>query len=495
MTLLNSKGEKAMLTRRALDNEDTPWWQPMLFGAMAGGLAWGIRGQYGHETGAMMAGLLVSLTLVYLLCWGASSSQVVRAVAWTTIAMGVGGSMTYGQTLGLTQNPPVIGNWAALGWGLLGCAVKGGLWIGFAGVFLGMGLSGVRYRPIELLLLTLGLVAVYILGMTIFNSPFDIENKRLPLLYFSSAWRWEPGADIEPRREYWGGMVLALAAVAAYVRIRRKDTLALRMALWGLLGGAVGFPLGQSLQAWHAWNAAAVSEALPWLSTKINWWNMMETTFGATMGGTLGLGLWLNRERIQPANDPKLIPSEVGALLLVAHLILLVGAEFLGVPIVEPVYDMGIIMIIIPVVAVAGGRWWSYWMLLPVTLLPIAVKTVLFVGYEAKTTHPGVAWIAYFAIPMAVVIAAAVWFARLAEAGGSARRFSAHALLLSVWTLFFLNFAIFDYSWPWSEWTARTPNAIIFAVFALGLTGMVVVTELNYPEQKGSRPNARSEPS
>jgi hypothetical protein len=28
----------------------------MLLAAMAGGLAWGIRGQYGHETGAMMAG-------------------------------------------------------------------------------------------------------------------------------------------------------------------------------------------------------------------------------------------------------------------------------------------------------------------------------------------------------------------------------------------------------------------------------------------------------
>jgi len=28
---------------------------------MAGGLGWGIRGQYGHEAGAMIAGLLVRL--------------------------------------------------------------------------------------------------------------------------------------------------------------------------------------------------------------------------------------------------------------------------------------------------------------------------------------------------------------------------------------------------------------------------------------------------
>ena len=41
-----------------------PAWQPILLGAMAGGLGWGIRGQYGHETGAMMAGLLVGLLVL-----------------------------------------------------------------------------------------------------------------------------------------------------------------------------------------------------------------------------------------------------------------------------------------------------------------------------------------------------------------------------------------------------------------------------------------------
>jgi len=43
------------------------WFPCILFPALAGGMAWGIRGQYGHETGAMMAGLLVSGTLVFLL--------------------------------------------------------------------------------------------------------------------------------------------------------------------------------------------------------------------------------------------------------------------------------------------------------------------------------------------------------------------------------------------------------------------------------------------
>ncbi len=38
---------------------------PMFFASLAGGMGWGIRGQYGHETGAMLAGRLVALVLVY----------------------------------------------------------------------------------------------------------------------------------------------------------------------------------------------------------------------------------------------------------------------------------------------------------------------------------------------------------------------------------------------------------------------------------------------
>ena len=42
-----------------------PLWLVMLATGMAGGMGWGMRGQYGHETGAMIAGVLVSLCLLY----------------------------------------------------------------------------------------------------------------------------------------------------------------------------------------------------------------------------------------------------------------------------------------------------------------------------------------------------------------------------------------------------------------------------------------------
>ena len=81
---------------------------PMCFAAFAGGMGWGIRGQYGHETGAMLAGLLVALVLVYFFAHHFSAIDMAKAVALATVAIGFGGSMTYGQTLGLTQDTPLL---------------------------------------------------------------------------------------------------------------------------------------------------------------------------------------------------------------------------------------------------------------------------------------------------------------------------------------------------------------------------------------------------
>src|SRR5262245_8936307 len=116
----------------------------VLFPALAAGMGWGIRGQYGHETGAMIAGALAALTLVLLFASHFSSVTGARAAALMAAAIGIGGSETYGQTVGLTHDKELVGHWAALTWGMLGLALKGGLWIGFGGAFLGMGLGGKR---------------------------------------------------------------------------------------------------------------------------------------------------------------------------------------------------------------------------------------------------------------------------------------------------------------------------------------------------------------
>ena len=452
--------------------KDISWWKPVLFAAMAGGMAWGIRGQYGHETGAMIAGLLVSLTLVFLLCPNASLLNVARAVALGTVAMGFGGSMTYGQTVGLTHDASLVGNWPALRWGMIGLSIKGAVWIGFAGVFLGIGLSGIRYRWREMLLIMLSLVGLYFLGVYLINSPYNPSAKQLPAIYFSDHWGWEPDTYGRPRLECWGGLLLALLSLIAYVGLYRKDRLAPRLAFWAILGGAIGFPLGQSLQAYHAWNLESFRQGI-WarLDQHMNWWNMMETTYGAVMGAMLGLGLWFNRKRIRLRNEPDTIsmPWAVEWILIALHLSLLFAVEFRSIRAVDALYDLGLIMGIIPMVAIVSGRWWPFMVVFPVTLFPIAGKTIKQLVYGESAINPTLGWIIYGIIPLIIVPAVALWFAQQATKR-TGYHFTRTGLLLCTWMYFLLNYAFFRFPWPWAKWTGRTPNGIIFTVCAVGLT-------------------------
>ena len=453
---------------------EPPVWRPVLFGALAGGLGWGIRGQYGHETGAMIAGVLVGLVMVLLFCPNASSLAAARAVAWGAVAIGFGGCMTYGQTVGLTHDAALVGNWPAVRWGLLGLAIKGGIWIGFAGVFLGMGLSGTRYCVLELWILMLTLLGLFFVGVWLINSPYDPARHVLPKIYFSADWRWQPGATFKPRREVWGGLLLALAALLAFTRKLRGDRLGFRLGLWAFLGGAIGFPLGQCLQAYHAWNRALFSHGL-WArwDPQINWWNFMETTFGATAGAMIGLGLWLNRRQIAPLDKPgaALRPS-IEWFLITAHVVLLTLSEFELWRPIEFYSEFSLVLGMIPVVLIAGGRWFPYLLVLPVTALPIAGKTLRELCYRETAVSPSLGWALYLALPLGVTTAAALLFARASTAERADRRFLPGALLIATWTYFGLNFAFFRFPWPWSDWTSRTPNALVYILCAAGLTAL-----------------------
>src|SRR5262249_7589374 len=141
-------------------------------------------------------------------------------------------------------------------WGMLGLFVKGGLWVGFGGAFLGMGLSTRRYRALEITLLFIAMTALMFAGMLLLNSPFNPEHRRLPPIYFSFTWAWLPNRpDPKPRFENWGGLLLALLGLIVYLGAVRRDRLARNLALAGLLCGGLGFTGGQSVQAYHAWHA------------------------------------------------------------------------------------------------------------------------------------------------------------------------------------------------------------------------------------------------
>jgi len=247
-------------------------------------------------------------------------------------------------------------------------------------------------------------------------------------------------------------------------------TLALRLGLWGVLAGALGFPLGQSVQAFHAWNPEFFANGLPrWLLPHVNWWNAMEQSFGTIMGAVLGMGVWACRKKIAPDEDSDArveIPAALAYAALSIHLCLLVIPDLIAAPTLEQLYDASLILVTIPLVVSLGGRFWPYVVVFPVILLPIAVKTLRATAYGGRPIGVPGGWIAYFLIPMALAATAACWFAKKADAGQNGRTFARHALLISTWMYFALNWAIFNFPIPVSQWT----NGHIYAIRVLGLT-------------------------
>ena len=453
-----------------------------LLTAMAGGMGWGIRGQYGHETGAMVAGVLMGFTLVLFFWPQATSLSAARVVALTVLGISFGGSMTYGQTVGLTHDSPLIGNWAALRWGMLGLMIKGGVWMGFAGVLMGMGFGGKRYRPLEIAMLIPALFVALCVGIWLFNQPFDPENRLLPQLYFSDHWHWEPDSDVKPRRENWGGLLCSLIALAFYTGVIRKDRLARNMAIAGFIAGGIGFPSGQAIQALNAWNPEFFrTGVLSWLEPVLpymNWWNMMEITFGAVAGFFLAVGLWFNRHMIQETEESD-EPTEISPgwefTLLICHVYFLVGSGFFAVATLSEYQSFGLILCAIPLIGVVGGRYWPYLCALPVAAVPIAGKTLLNLSYQSTDTAIVTGWVLYVIIPMTLSLVLALWLANLGRRGQKSLPFARIGLLFTTWLYFGLNLAFFRIPWPFTEEiTGRTPSTVIFIVCSVALTLAVI---------------------
>lgn len=464
-----------------------------LFSGMAGGLAWGIRGQYGHETGAMIAGILIGFTLVCLHGQRLSALASARAVAMLALGISVGGSMTYGQTVGLTQDAPLVGNAEAYWWGMLGLAIKGGVWFGLGAALFGMALSSRDYHPIEWPILFALMLGAFFAGMYFLNSPFDPANRELPTLYFSDHWHWEPDVD-KPRREQWGGLVSALVVLLVYLSTVKRDWMATSMTVFGLVGGALGFPAGQSIQSYNSWHGEWI-RSLPTsaITNHFNWWNMMETTFGFVAGAFVGLGVWVFRNSIHPDGQSKRDDDNVWLnpnaewILVVLHVAALVCWNFGSVWWVDFFADVALTMIIVPVIAVMGGRYWPFLVSLPIVMIPIAGKSLRQLVYREPpelATWPIVGWPLYLILPLVITTVLALHFARAARQSGGrqetesttpkpksfARRFQAVGLFATTWLYFGLNYAFFHFPLPWKEWSGRTPNAILFFVFAIGLT-------------------------
>ncbi len=324
----------------------------VLLAGLAMSLGWGIRGDYGHEAGAMIPGALLGLSICLASgredWWRrASLMGMCGAIGWA-----FGGQMSYGRITGYTASsslPDVFYGYTCL-------FVIGGLWAGIGAAILALSVT----RPAAYLerfarpLVALWLVwfAMSLSGVTSWLSDRWSLNDTdwvgaTSALAVAGAWALLFPADrsacgliavlaggwwagylfltallglhmTPPRSDNWAGCVGLFAALLAYLR-RQQDRTAGILAGYGFGIGGLGFVLGNILNMLGRaqWGPVGRYEILHGL----DYWKWMEQSFGFIMG--LGVGaIFLGR--IGPRLTP---PAEEGGtrrLRIVALVLLLI---------------------------------------------------------------------------------------------------------------------------------------------------------------------------
>lgn len=275
---------------------DDPMWAYLVFPGVAMSLGWAFRGFIGGgPLGAMIPGAMVALALCWLLGrW--SGVGVGMIAAFGAVGVGFGGQMTYGQTVGLASDLSTVC------WGVLGLALKGGIWGFSGGAVLGLAFTISRCRPGRTLLGLGMMVAGTWLGWYTVNAP--------KLIYFSNR------LD-RPREEMWAGLLLGALGLLLCCAVSPVNRTMWRFALYGLLGGWFGFGLGGVLIS--AGRNSSLDPAF-W-----PWWKGMEYTFGLLFGVSLGYALWRERETLREiagfaAIRPQARLSGAGGLLMLVLL-------------------------------------------------------------------------------------------------------------------------------------------------------------------------------
>lgn len=281
-------------------NDKYSKWMFILFPAITMLLGWGLRGHIGGGPfGAMIPGAMVALSLSMLLKIPANLSAII--VVFGVVGIGLGGEMTYGQTLSFLRDSETM--W----WGVLATTVKGSIWGMLGASVLALGFVYNRLEKKTIVIAFLLLMFGMLMGFKLINEPM--------IIYFSD--------PANPRPESWGALLLGAVFLLAYLRYKvDKDEFKIisRFALFGLIGGGLGFGLGGF---WFV-----IESALPEEVIFKSWWKSMEFTFGFLLGASLGYAAWISRKELyligkeeNKINTNLNIYSELGLTLLTGLLI------------------------------------------------------------------------------------------------------------------------------------------------------------------------------
>ncbi len=302
----------------------------ILLSALAMSVGWGIRGDYGHEAGAMIPGAILGLAI----CLASGREDWWRrctimamcgAIGWA-----FGGQMSYGQITGYTASSSLLD--VTYGYGCL--LLIGGLWAGIGSAVLALSVTQPRSYlerfagPLaaywllrtfmDLTSITTWLVKVWYANDTDWFAALAAllvagiyalvipHGRPACALIAVLAGGWWAGYLIltgllglhmtPPRSDNWAGCIGLFVALLGYL-YKQKNHAALTLALYGFLAGGIGFAAGDfvNMLGRAQWGPIGRYEALQGL----DYWKWMEQLFGLIMG--LGVGLAFLRPVARPS--------------------------------------------------------------------------------------------------------------------------------------------------------------------------------------------------
>ena len=281
----------------------------ILFAGLAMSLGWGIRGNFGHETGAMIPGALIGLAVCliagredWLERW--PFFAILGAVGWA-----FGGQMSYGIVIGYTR----ASDFVSVAYGYSGLFLIGGLWGAVGAGFLMLAVLRKRDELVELIPPFLAILVAWLIEDALFVTLWgDVEPDAI--YYFDTDWfaavaalaalllfavfqrkisravsfmlhltiGWILGLLTfvtllgwhlsPPRSDNWAGMVGLWAGLLIFFA-RKKMTPAIWASLLAFLFSGIGFSTGDLFQT--VGSATGIS---------LDWWKVMEQSFGLIMG-------------------------------------------------------------------------------------------------------------------------------------------------------------------------------------------------------------------
>ena len=300
---------------------------------------WGIRGAFGHSRGAMMPGAMLGLSLAACSMredWWRRGAVIgfLCAIGW-----GFGGTSSYGLLIGYSQGGSLLNSV----YGYTGLFIVGALYSGIGAALLALGLTAPRSLldrflwPIILIYLSwllldcvewkgwnatawsletfaqdqtrpkeetlwlydtlwLHTAVALVLGIMFWVCVPRWREAASLVVLLSSAWFLSMfllirtlGLRINPSRgDAWAGCLgLVLAFLGWYAR--RRNRAAVRLILYGLLAGGLGFVGGEFIQALGKAKWGPIGH-YPILQ-EFGYWTVMEQTFGGVMGFGIALAV------------------------------------------------------------------------------------------------------------------------------------------------------------------------------------------------------------